>query len=96
MNKGDLIREVSKRRQVSQAATERVVAEFIAAVRRALSDGRRVELRRFGAFHLRERRARTIDNPRNGRSYRVPAKVVPVFRAARALTEIMDSRQARG
>ena len=87
MNKRELVREVSAKTQVSRGATGRIVEEFLAAMRRALSDGHRVELRRFGAFDLRRRRGRGLRNPRTGRSYRVPARVVPIFRAARALRD---------
>jgi nucleoid DNA-binding protein len=89
MNKKELVREVSRRTRVTRGETRRIVEEFMAAMRRALSDGRRVELRRFGAFDLRHRRARTLRNPRNGKVYRVPGKVVPVFRAARELSEVV-------
>jgi len=89
MNKKDLIREVSARTQVPRASTGRIIDEFLVAMRRALSDGHRVELRRFGAFDFRRRRARTLRNPRNGKDYRVPAKVVPVFHAAKALSQVV-------
>jgi DNA-binding protein HU-beta len=89
MNKKELVREVSGRTQMPRVATGRIVDEFLAAMRRALSDGRRIELRRFGAFDLRARRARTLHNPRNGKDYRVPAKVVPIFHASRALSQVV-------
>ncbi len=89
MNKRELVREVSGRTHMPRSATGRIVEELLAAMRRALSDGRRVELRRFGAFDLRARRARTLRNPRNGKDYRVPAKVVPVFHAARELSQVV-------
>jgi nucleoid DNA-binding protein len=87
VNKNDLIREVAARTTVSQGTTARVVEEFLGAIRRSLSDGRRVQLRRFGAFDLRRRRSRAIRNPRNGRVYRVPGKLAPVFRWSRSLLE---------
>jgi nucleoid DNA-binding protein len=89
MNKKDLIREVSAQTQVPRATTGRIIEGFLDVMRRALSDGRRVELRRFGAFDFRRRRARTLRNPRNGKDYRVPAKVVPVFHAAKALSQVV-------
>ncbi|MBM3316217.1 MAG: HU family DNA-binding protein [Candidatus Eisenbacteria bacterium] len=95
MNKQELVREVAARRSSSQAAAGRVVDEFLAAVARSLSDGRRVHLRRFGTFDLRRRRGRSIRNPRNGKVYRIPGKLAPVFRCSRTLVELVD-RTLRG
>lgn len=90
MNKQDLVREVAARTAASQTATARIVEELIAAIGRSLSDGRRVHLRRFGAFDLRRRRGREIRNPRNGRVYRIPGKLAPVFRCSRSLLDSVD------
>jgi nucleoid DNA-binding protein len=86
MNKSDLIRDIAARTAAPQGVTARIVEEFLAAIARSLSDGRRVHLRRFGAFDLRRRRSRAIRNPRNGRVYRIPGKLAPVFRSSRSLT----------
>ena len=95
MNKGDLVREISGRRQVSRAVTSRVVDEILGTISRALSDGQRVALRRFGAFHVRTRRARTMRNPRTGEVFRVPAKLLPVFKTSRRLEDAVEKGRAR-
>lgn len=95
MNKGDLVREISTRRQVSRTATSRVVDEILDTISRALSDGRRVALRRFGAFDVRTRRAQTMRNPRTGEVFRVPAKLLPVFKTSKRLEAAVEKGRAR-
>jgi integration host factor subunit beta len=57
----------------------------IDAVSRALSEGRHIEIRGFGTFKVRERRARRARNPRSGSEVHVPAKLVPVFKPSKEL-----------
>ncbi len=90
MNKRDLVDEISARCGTSKASTAMIVDELIGAIGRALSEGEKVELRRFGTFALRRRGARTIKNPRSGREVRVPAKIVPFFKSSRHLVTVLE------
>jgi integration host factor subunit beta len=56
----------------------------------ALADGRRVELRGFGAFSTRARGARTGRNPRTGEAVPVDAKRVPYFKPGKELRERLN------
>jgi len=91
VNKADLIDEVAGRAQQRHNVTARIVNELIGAVGRALSEGREIQLRRFGAFRIRRRGSREMCNPRTGERYRVPAKIVPMFRASRAFAELIET-----
>ena len=51
----------------------------------ALAKGDRVELRGFGAFSVRHRKARKGRNPRTGEAVEVEAKSVPFFRPGKEL-----------
>lgn len=95
MNKADLVGQVSARRDASRKSTARIVDELIDAIGRALTDGRRVELRRFGAFDVRRRKARTMRNPRSGELFRVAAKIVPFFRTSRTLVSKIAGERDR-
>jgi integration host factor subunit beta len=59
-----------------------VVLEEIAL---ALAQDGRVELRGFGAFSVRKRKARTGRNPRTGVTVKVDAKRVPFFKPGKEL-----------
>ncbi len=64
---------------------ERVVGVILDEIADALARGDRVELRGFGAFSVRQRKARTGRNPRTGETVEVEAKAVPFFRPGKEL-----------
>lgn len=64
---------------------EKVVGVILDKIADALADGDRVELRGFGAFSVRQRKARTGRNPRTGETVHVAAKSVPFFRPGKEL-----------
>ncbi len=64
---------------------ENVVSSILGEITEALKSGDRVELRGFGAFSVRHRKARTGRNPRTGETVHVEAKSVPFFRPGKEL-----------
>ena len=71
---------------------ELVVAIVLESITQTLEQGARVELRGFGAFSVRYRKARMGRNPRSGDSVRVSEKYVPFFRTGKDLkARINDS-----
>jgi integration host factor subunit beta len=69
---------------------ERLVGTVFDTITNALADGQRVELRGFGAFSARSRRARTGRNPRTGEPVDVDPKRVPYFKCGKELHERMN------
>ena len=69
---------------------ERLVAVVLETVTQTLEAGARVELRGFGAFSVRHRKARSGRNPRTGTSVNVPEKHVPFFRTGKELRKRID------
>jgi len=61
------------------------VDDRLDAACRALTEGHHIEIRGFGTFKVRERRARRARNPRSGDEVMVPAKLVPVFKPSKEL-----------
>ncbi len=68
-----------------QRDVERIVNTIFDTIAQALAEGRRVELRGFGAFSVKYREARTGRNPRTGESVRVEAKAVPYFKTGKEM-----------
>lgn len=64
---------------------KKVVEAIFGEISDALVQGGRVEIRGFGAFSLRRRRARTGRNPKNGKSVSVPEKRMAAFKAGKEL-----------
>lgn len=85
MTKADLVEEVSARTGISKNHTALIVDGLLDAVCRGLSEGHHLEIRGFGTFKVRERRARRARNPRSGSEVMVPAKLVPVFKPSKEL-----------
>ncbi|HYM79956.1 MAG TPA: HU family DNA-binding protein [Candidatus Limnocylindria bacterium] len=91
MTKADLVEQIASRTGVSKNHTAVIVDGLLDAIGRALSDGQHLEIRGFGTFKVRERRARRARNPRSGSEVMVPAKLVPVFKPSKELKAlIMD------
>ena len=94
MTKADLVELVAD--AIGPGVTKRdcglVVDAFLDAVKAALARGDHIEMRGFGTFKVRHRKARTARNPRTGEPVPVPARTVPVFKPSRHLR----SRVERG
>ena len=70
---------------------EQVVDIFFEEITKRLAEGGRVELRGFGAFSTRERKARQGRNPRTGETVAVPEKRVPYFKPGKEMRERLNA-----
>ncbi len=86
MTKRGIIEELLARRQrISRRDSETIVNALFEAMARVLARGDRIELRGFGSFGVKQRRARQGRNPKTGAMVAVEAKRVPFFRAGKEL-----------
>ena len=90
MTKAELVEKVSGRINLTKKQTEVVVNTVFQSITDSLSEGKKVELRGFGSFRIRERNARIGRNPKSGAQVDVPAKRVPFFKAGKELRELVD------
>ena len=67
-----------------------VVGEDAKAKAAALKDGDKVTLVGFGTFEVKERAAREGINPRTKEKIEIPASKLPVFKAGKALKEVVS------
>ena len=72
------------------AEVEHIVDIFFEEMVDQLASGGRVELRGFGAFSTRARKARIGRNPRTGESVEVDAKRVPYFKPGKDMRERLN------
>ena len=75
-----------------QRDVERIVTTIFEEITSALSRGDRVELRGFGAFSVKARRARVGRNPRTGESVNVSEKFIPYFKTGKQLREKLNAK----
>ena len=76
LTKADLSRHLMERLELGKKDADLLVNTFLESIIESLKTGDGVELRGFGSFRLRDRRARQGRNPRSGESIQVPPKRV--------------------
>lgn len=87
MNRTDLIDTLSKSTGQTKVDSEKWLEAFIATVSKNMKKKEGVKIVGFGTFLSAKRKARTGRNPQTGEAIKIPARVVPVFRAGTALKE---------
>ena len=90
MTKAGLVDKVAATIQLPKHQTETVVNLFLQCITDALCAGDKVELRGFGSFRLRRRKARAGRNPKTGDTVQIPAKQVPWFTVGKVLRALVD------
>jgi nucleoid DNA-binding protein len=87
--KDELIQEIAKTLETSQAQAEKTLDTVLLALRQKIMAARRVALADFGIFEIKTRKARLSRNPRTGEKIEVPAKHYVKFKTSkRYQTEI--------
>lgn len=93
MTKSELIALMAARsKSLKIADIERIVGVVVDAMGEALSAGRRIELRGFGSFVVKDRAAREARNPRTGESVKVAARRSLGFKAGKQLRDRLNDR----
>jgi len=87
MNKADLVNVVADNTGLSKKDSEKAINASIDAISGALVAGEKVQLVGFGAFEVKERKARVGRNPKTKESINIPASKSPVFKAGKALKD---------
>ena len=87
MTKRELISKMADDSGITRKDTEKVLNAFISEVTLALKKKEQVRLFDLGTFLVKKRKARNGRNPKTGEIIKIKARMVPVFRPARALRE---------
>ena len=94
MTKSELIARISEiNPHLYQSDAEKIVSTIFDEISASLAKGHRVELRGFGVFSVRIRKARAGRNPRTGEKVSVEAKNVPFFKAGKKLKDRLNSEK---
>ncbi len=87
MTKKEIVKAIADEIGLTQLKTKEIVQKTFDAIIDALVEGRRIELRNFGVFEVKERAARKARNPRTGQRVHVPAKLVVTFKPGKEMEE---------
>ena len=90
MNKAELVAEISEKTGTSKKSTETSLNAFVEIVTEALKKDEKVQLVGFGSFEVRKRAARKGRNPQTKEEIKIPASKAPVFKAGKALKDIVN------
>jgi nucleoid DNA-binding protein len=87
VTKKEIVKQIADRIGLTQLKTKEIVQQtFDAIVKTLLEDGR-IELRNFGVFEVKQRKARKARNPRTGDRVDVPPKNVVTFKPGKEMEE---------
>ncbi len=93
MTKRNLIEELARRYpRYSRRDAEVIVNTVFQSMADTLRDDGRIEIRGFGSFVVKRRRARDGRNPKTGRPVEVDAKRVPFFKVGKELKLRVDGK----
>jgi nucleoid DNA-binding protein len=87
MTKKDMARAIAEDSGITQVQAKAIVQQVFDSVVETLLTERRIELRNFGVFEVKERRPRRARNPRTGERVSVPAKRVVTFKPGKEMEE---------
>ena len=80
MTKKDIVLRITDMTNIKQVDVKKVVQKTFDVIVDSLVRNEKVELRNFGVFKIKERRARFGRNPRTGESVPVPPRKVVIFK----------------
>lgn len=90
MNKTELIAQVAEKTGLSKKDTERVINTAVETIAATMAQGDKVQLSGFGIFEVKQRQARVGRNPKTKEAIEIPASRQPVFKASKALKDIVE------
>ena len=88
MVKADLVKIIAREARITKVSAESAVNAIIGALKTALAQGERIELRGFGVFEVRPRKRGIGRNPRTGQEIVIPPGKSTRFRPGKNLGKI--------
>lgn len=89
MNKTELVAAVAESASMTKKDADKVVSSVFDAITGALKKGDKVQLVGFGTFEVKTRAARKGLNPLTKQPINIAASKAPVFKAGKALKDVI-------
>ena len=90
MIKQDIVARVSGKMGMTKVRAEEAVDCVIDALKNAMKEGERIELRGFGVFVVKPRKSGIGRNPRTGAPVSLPGRYAPYFKPGKNLRERLN------
>ena len=92
MNKSDLVAAIAAKTGATKKDAEASLNAFTDVVTESLVKGDKIQLGGFGSFEVRRRAARKGRNPQTKEEIKIPASKAPVFKAGKALKDLVNKK----
>lgn len=89
MTKAELVEKIAEKTGLTRTDVAVIVDGFLDAIKQAMKEGNNIEIRGFGTFKIKPRKARKARNPRTGEEVPVPDRIVPVFKPSNEFKELI-------
>ena len=89
MTKAQIVEEIVQKTGLTKKDVAEAVDQFLKAISEALAAGKHLEIRGFGTFKVKCRKARMARNPRTGEPVPVPERNVPIFKVSKELKDMV-------
>ena len=87
VTKKEIVKQISEELGLTQLKTKEIVQRTFEAIIETLLREKRIELRNFGVFEVKQRKARKARNPRTGEDVHVEPKNVVTFKPGKEMEE---------
>jgi integration host factor subunit beta len=87
VTKKEIVKQISEKLGLTQLKTKEIVQKTFDSIIETLLEEHRIELRNFGVFEVKRRKARKARNPRTGERVDVEPKNVVTFKPGKEMEE---------
>jgi nucleoid DNA-binding protein len=95
MTKKEIVRSIAERLNLTQLQTANIVQNVFECLAETIVTEGRIELRNFGVFEVKKRKARKARNPRTGEEVQVKEKNVVVFKTGKSLEDSLRKKKPK-
>ena len=94
MTKQQIIDAVATATERPKAEIETVVDSLLGEIGKALRSGERVDLRGFGSFAVKDKKARQGRNPKTGETIQIAARKAATFKPSKELSDRLTAESS--
>jgi nucleoid DNA-binding protein len=87
VTKKDMAQAIADEMALTQTQAKQIIQRVLNGIMETLVTEGRIELRNFGVFEVRKRKARLARNPRTGEKVDVPEKMAVTFKPGREMEQ---------
>jgi len=90
ITKADIVDRVAGGTGLTKLETEAIIEGFLKTVIESLKEGNSIEIRGFGSYKVKKKKARQARNPKTGEQVFVPEHHVPTFKFSKDFKDIVN------